>query len=166
MADIREVPVALAQLCPVVLFCGEPCVLYYIEDHGKILFIWNLDPAVLIRIISPENISQPLQKAQKKDLLQISQKHYLIIINTIYIFRLFVTLSSLFYSCMKLLRRKKLAHKNTWLKVHFKSFTCTLQSVRLCYLQYNTALDEVIEGHLSLPLAVELLYQCAVELVR
>lgn len=105
-------------------------------------------------------------KAQKKDLLQISQKHYLIIINTIYFFRLFVTLSSLFYSCMKLLRRKKLAHKNTWLKVHFKSFTCTLQSVRLCYLQYNTALDEVIEGHLSLPLAVELLYQCAVELVR
>lgn len=92
MADIREVPVALAQLCPVVLFCGEPCVLYYIEDHGKILFIWNLDPAVLIRIVPPENISQPLQ--------------------------------------------------------------------------YNTALDEVIEGHLSLPLAVELLYQCAVELVR
>lgn len=66
MADFREVPVALAQLCPVVLFCGEPCILYYIEDHGKILFIWNLDPAVLIRIISPENISQPLQKHRKR----------------------------------------------------------------------------------------------------
>lgn len=33
MADIRKVPAALAQLCPVVLFCGDPSALYYIEDH-------------------------------------------------------------------------------------------------------------------------------------
>lgn len=66
VADIREVPVVLAQLCPVVLFCGDPCVLYYIEDHGKILFIWNLDPAILIRIVPPENVGQPLRRVQKR----------------------------------------------------------------------------------------------------
>lgn len=35
-------------------------VLYDAEDHGKILFIGHLDPAVLIRIVASEYISQPL----------------------------------------------------------------------------------------------------------
>lgn len=162
MADFREVPVALAQLCPVVLFCGEPCVLYYIEDHGKILFIWNLDPAVLIRIISPENISQPLQKHRKRIYFRLARS---------IISLLLIPFTSLGF--LSHLAASSIAAWNYWegrnwlIKIHdWKSFTCTLQSVRLCYLQYNTALDEVIEGHLSLPLAVELLYQCAVELVR
>lgn len=48
------------------LLCVDPCMLYYIEDHGKILFIWNLDPAVLVCVVPSEHVSQPLWNKKKK----------------------------------------------------------------------------------------------------
>lgn len=36
-------------------------MLYDAEDHGQILLIGHLNPAVLIRIVAPEYIGQPLQ---------------------------------------------------------------------------------------------------------
>lgn len=72
MANILESDGSfLAQLCPVVLFCGHPCSLYYIKDHGKILFIWNLDPAVLVCVVSPEHVGQPLQKKHRANLQEV-----------------------------------------------------------------------------------------------
>lgn len=39
---------------------------YDAEDHGQVLLVGHLNPAVLIRIVTPEYIGQPLKKGGEK----------------------------------------------------------------------------------------------------
>lgn len=38
---------------------------YDAEDHGQVLLVGHLNPAVLIRIVTPEYIGQPLKNGEK-----------------------------------------------------------------------------------------------------
>ena len=37
-------------------------VLYHIEHHGEVLFVRHLDPAILVCVVAPEHVRQPLQE--------------------------------------------------------------------------------------------------------
>lgn len=50
---------------------------YDAEDHGKILLIGHLDPAILIRVIASEYVRQPLgihRAAGHQTLMQIAEQ--------------------------------------------------------------------------------------------
>lgn len=51
--------------------------LYDAEDHGEILLIRHLNPAILIRVIASEYVCQPLGEAQTLRIYYIEQCTYI-----------------------------------------------------------------------------------------
>lgn len=49
---------------PASCCCVQRPVLYDAEDHGEVLLVRHLNPAVLIRVVASEYVCQPLGKTQ------------------------------------------------------------------------------------------------------
>jgi len=60
---------------PCRFFCCPPrAPLYDGEDHGQVLLVGHLDPAILVRVVAPEHVRQPLRTERTRTKVKVRSK--------------------------------------------------------------------------------------------